>query len=173
MRNEKLEMRNGSEELERAMYERLIDKLEAAGYEHYEISNFAKPGFRSRHNSSYWQDIPYIGLGAAAHSYDGKCRSWNISDIRQYMEAMERGERLFESETLDDDTHYNDRITVALRTREGLDLTTLSPKHRRYCLKEAQRFIDNGELRIDDDHLSLTRKGLFISDYIMSSLIYI
>lgn len=169
----KFEMRLPSEELERAMYERLIDKLEAAGYEHYEISNFAKPGFRSRHNSSYWQDIPYIGLGAAAHSYDGKCRSWNISDIRQYMEAMERGERLFESETLDDDTHYNDRITVALRTREGLDLTTLSPKHRRYCLKEAQRFIDNGELRIDDDHLSLTRKGLFISDYIMSSLIYI
>ena len=169
----KFEMRLPSEELERAMYERLIDKLEAAGYEHYEISNFAKPGFRSRHNSSYWQDIPYIGLGAAAHSYDGKCRSWNISDIRQYMEAMERGERLFESETLDDDTHYNDRITVALRTREGLDLTTLSPKHRRYCLKEAQRFIDNGELRIDGDHLSLTRKGLFISDYIMSSLIYI
>lgn len=169
----KFEMRLPSEELERAMYERLIDKLEAAGYEHYEISNFAKPGFRSRHNSSYWQDIPYIGLGAAAHSYDGKCRSWNISDIRQYMEAMERGKRLFESETLDDDTHYNDRITVALRTREGLDLTTLSPKHRRYCLKEAQRFIDNGELRIDGDHLSLTRKGLFISDYIMSSLIYI
>ena len=173
MKNEQLEMRNGSEELERAMYERLIDKLEAAGYEHYEISNFAKPGFRSRHNSSYWQDIPYIGLGAAAHSYDGKCRSWNVSDIRQYMEAMERGERLFESETLDDDTHYNDRITVALRTREGLDLTTLSPKHRRYCLKEAQRFIDDGELRIDGNHLSLTRKGLFISDYIMSSLIYI
>lgn len=173
MRNEQLEMRNGSEELERAMYERLIDKLEAAGYEHYEISNFAKPGFRSRHNSSYWQDVPYIGLGAAAHSYDGKCRSWNVSDIRQYMEAMERGERLFESETLDDDTHYNDRITVALRTREGLDLTTLSPKHRRYCLKEAQRFIDDGELRIDGNHLSLTRKGLFISDYIMSSLIYI
>lgn len=173
MRNEQLEMRNGSEELERAMYERLIDKLEAAGYEHYEISNFAKPGFRSRHNSSYWHDIPYIGLGAAAHSYDGKCRSWNVSDIRQYMEAIERGERLFESETLDDDTHYNDRITVALRTREGLDLTTLSPKHRRYCLKEAQRFIDDGELRIDGNHLSLTRKGLFISDYIMSSLIYI
>ncbi len=173
MRNEQLEMRNGSEELERAMYERLIDKLEAAGYEHYEISNFAKPGFRSRHNSSYWQDVPYIGLGAAAHSYDGKCRSWNVSDIRQYMEATERGERLFESETLDDDTHYNDRITVALRTREGLDLTTLSPKHRRYCLKEAQRFIDDGELRIDGNHLSLTRKGLFISDYIMSSLIYI
>lgn len=166
-------MRNGSEELERAMYERLIDKLEAAGYEHYEISNFAKPGFRSRHNSSYWQDVPYIGLGAAAHSYDGKCRSWNVSDIRQYMEATERGERLFESETLDDDTHYNDRITVALRTREGLDLTTLSPKHRRYCLKEAQRYIDDGGLRIDGNHLSLTRKGLFISDYIMSSLIYI
>jgi oxygen-independent coproporphyrinogen-3 oxidase len=162
------------EELERQMYYHLIDRLEAAGYEHYEISNFARPGFRSRHNSSYWNLTPYIGLGAAAHSFDGKAyRRWNISDIRQYMEAMERGERLFESETLDDDTHYNDRITVALRTREGLDLTTLSPKHRRYCLKEAQRFIDDGELRIDGNHLSLTRKGLFISDYIMSSLIYI
>ncbi len=173
------------EELERQMYEMLIDKLTAAGYEHYEISNFAKPGFRSRHNSSYWQDVPYIGLGAAAHSYlnpGGRTaghsnRSWNVSDIRRYMAAIEKGELPCEGEEIDDDTHYNDRITTALRTSDGLDLTTLSDKHKRYCLKEAQRFMDDGLLRLEQKGtaqcLSLTRKGLFVSDMVMSSLMLV
>ena len=180
MRNEKLEMNNGNEEmindkkeeLERQMYEVLIDRLAAAGYEHYEISNFARSGFRSRHNSSYWNDTPYIGLGAAAHSYDGKYRQWNVADIRQYVDAIQRGEIPCEREVIDADTHYNDRITVALRTCDGLDLDTLSDKYRSYCLREAQRFIDDGLLRCDGKHLVLTRKGLFVSDYIMSSLVY-
>lgn len=166
------------EELELQMYELLIDKLTAAGYEHYEISNFAKVsplrgGWRGLHNSSYWQDIPYIGLGAAAHSYDGKRRSWNVSDIKQYIEAIEQGERPCEYEDIDDDTHYNDRITTALRTSDGLELSTLSERHRRFCMKEAQKFIDDGLLRIVDNHLALTRKGLFVSDYIMSSLMMV
>ena len=173
----KLTIENGEwridEELERQMYELLIDKLTAAGYEHYEISNFAKPGYRSLHNSSYWQDIPYIGLGAAAHSYDGKRRSWNVSDIKQYIEGIEQGERPCEYEDIDDDTHYNDRITTALRTSDGLELSTLSERHRRFCMKEAQKFIDDGLLRIVDNHLALTRKGLFVSDYIMSSLMMV
>ena len=173
----KLTIENGEwridEELERQMYELLIDKLTTAGYEHYEISNFAKPGYRSLHNSSYWQDIPYIGLGAAAHSYDGKRRSWNVSDIKQYIEGIEQGERPCEYEDIDDDTHYNDRITTALRTSDGLDLSTLSDRHRRFCMKEAQKFIDDGLLRIVDNHLALTRKGLFVSDYIMSSLMMV
>lgn len=176
---------NGSpmcdEELERQMYEVLIDRLTAAGYEHYEISNFAKPGFRSRHNSSYWNDTPYIGLGAAAHSYavlDGfadephAVRSWNIADIRQYIDAIHRGEIPCERELIDADTHYNDRITVALRTSDGLDLDTLSDMYRNYCLREAQRFITDGLLRCDGHRLVLTRKGLFVSDYIMGSLVY-
>ena len=170
------------EELERQMYEMLIDKLTAAGYELYEISNFAKPGYRSRHNSSYWQDIPYIGLGAAAHSYtvlEGSpserttVRSWNVADIQQYIKAIERGELPSEQEVIDADTHYNDRITVALRTCDGLNLTTLSDRHRRYCLKEAQRFLDDGLLQLHDNRLTLTRKGLFVSDYIMSTLIMV
>ena len=180
MKDEKLKMPD--EELERQMYEVLIDKLTAAGYEHYEISNFAKPGYRSRHNSSYWQDIPYIGLGAAAHSYtvlEGSpsertaVRSWNVADIQQYIKAIEHGELPSEQELIDADTHYNDRITVALRTSNGLDLTNLSNRHRHYCLKEAQRFLDDGLLQLHDNHLSLTRKGLFVSDYIMSSLIMV
>ncbi len=169
-------MQNGplcDEEQERAMYETLMDLLTAAGYEHYEISNFAKLGYRSRHNSSYWQDVPYIGLGAAAHSYDGSCRQWNVNDIRQYIATIKKGEIPCEREVIDADTHFNDRITVALRTCEGLDLNSLTDKYRRYCLREAKRFLDDGLLRMHDNHLMLTRKGLFVSDYIMSSLVYV
>lgn len=170
-----------SEELELAMYETLIDKLKAAGYEHYEISNFAKPGFRSRHNSSYWKGIPYIGIGAAAHSYDIRTRSWNVANIHQYIEGIERDQRIFDSELLDKDTRYNDTITVALRTCEGLDLSTLSERHRSYCLQNAQRYINDGLLELvsskttglSSPTLRLTRKGLFVSDMIMSELIYV
>lgn len=160
------------EETERQMYEVLIDKLTAAGYEHYEISNFVRPGYRSRHNSSYWQDVPYIGLGAAAHSYDGRCRSWNVADIRQYIASIGRGELPAEQEHIDEVTHYNDLVTTALRTRDGLDLTVLPEKYRRYCLKEARRFLDDGLLRMDRNRLTLTRKGIFVSDYIMASLVF-
>ena len=161
------------EELERQMYYTLIDRLQAAGYEHYEISNFAQPGFRSRHNSSYWQGIPYIGIGAAAHSYDINTRSWNIADIRQYIKGIEQGQRLYESETLDEVTRYNDAVTVALRTCEGLDLSKLTSEQRTYCLANAKRHIDANLLKLQDNHLSLTKEGLFISDMIMSDLIFV
>ena len=173
------EYENSKEELEREMYETLIDRLAAAGYEHYEISNFARNGFRSRHNSSYWNDTPYIGIGAAAHSYCppalhpqglGK-RSWNVADIKAYIEGMKQGKRLFEEETIDADTHYNDLVTVALRTREGLDLSALSEKHRTYAIKNARRFINDGLLELTDNRLHLTRRGLFVSDMIMTELI--
>ena len=161
------------EETERAMYEMLIDCLTAAGYEHYEISNFARPGYRSRHNSSYWNDTPYIGLGAAAHSYDGNCRSWNVADIRAYIAAIERGELPTECEELDADTKYNDRIATALRTRDGLNLGELDERHRQYCLTEAQRFIADGLLEIVDNNLRLTRRGLFVSNMVMSELMLV
>lgn len=162
------------EDTERQMYEMLIDKLEAAGYEHYEISNFARIGYRSRHNSSYWDGTPYTGIGAAAHSYDIETRSWNISDVRKYIYAMSQGQRLFESEVIDDDTRYNDLVTVALRTREGLDLEVLKPRYRDYAIKNARRFINDGLLQITpSNHIAITRKGLFVSDMIMSELIYV
>ena len=171
MRNEKLGMRN--EETERAMYELLMDRLTETGYEHYEISNFARPGYRSRHNSSYWHDVPYIGLGAAAHSYDLKSRSWNIADIKEYVASIHQGELPAESEDIDEVTHYNDGITTALRTSDGLDLSTLSERFRSYCLKEAQPFMADGLLQLTNNHLALTRRGLFVSDYVMSSLIFV
>ena len=161
------------EETERQMYYTLIDRLIAAGYEHYEISNFARPGFRSRHNSSYWNGTPYIGLGAAAHSYDIQSRSWNIADINAYIEGIERGERLFEEELIDDDTRYNDAVTVGLRTCEGINLDTLPKKYRDYCMKNARRYLDNGLLELTTQHLHLTRRGLFVSDMVMSDLMMI
>ena len=162
------------EELERQMYETIINRLEDGGYEQYELSNFARPGFHSRHNSSYWDGTPYIGIGAAAHSYDIESRSWNIADIKQYIQGMANSQRIYEEERLDSDTRYNDAITVALRTSRGLDLQALSPKHRTYCLENAQRYLDDGLLeRTPDNRLRLTRRGLFVSDMIMSNLIYL
>ena len=167
------------EELERTMYEMLIDKLTAAGYEHYEISNFARKGFRSRHNSSYWNGTPYIGLGAAAHSYDGRSRSWNVADINAYIKGIEQGKRIFEEELLDDDTRYNDTITVALRTKEGIDLSLLSKKYQDYCMKNARRYLNDGLLELSavgdsqSPTLHLTRRGLFVSDMVMSDLMMV
>ena len=161
------------DETERQMYELLIDRLLPAGYEHYEISNFALPGYRSRHNGSYWDDTPYIGLGAAAHSYSHSERSWNVADVEGYISTIERGQLPQESEQIDADTHYNDLVTVALRTSHGLYLGALSERHRQYCLREARPYIESGLLRIAADHLILTRSGLFVSDYVMSGLIYL
>ena len=161
------------EETERQMYYTLIDRLEAAGFEHYEISNFARPGFRSRHNSSYWNGTSYIGLGAAAHSYNGHARSWNVADIHLYIEGIEHGERLFDSEVIEGDTRYNDMVTVTMRTREGLDLSQLSEKHRDYCTKNARRFVDDGLVRFNGSNLVFTRKGLFVSDMILTELVII
>ena len=173
MKSDELRRSLPDEELERQMYELLIDRLTSAGYEHYEISNFAKPGFRSRHNSSYWDGTPYIGIGAAAHSYDIRSRSWNVADIKQYMEGIEKGNRIFEEELIDENTHYNDTVTVALRTQKGICLDDLSERHRDYCLKNARRFIADGLLHTNGHQLALTRQGLFVSDMIMSELVWV
>lgn len=168
---EKEDVKELDEELERQMYATLIDQLTAAGYEHYEISNFARPGYRSRHNSSYWNQTPYIGLGAAAHSYNGNDqRRWNVSDVKTYIEGIEKGEPAFDYETLDEDTRYNDLVMTALRTCEGLDLRMLTDRQKEYCLQQAKRFVDDGLLQAVDNHLVLTRKGLFVSNMVMSEL---
>ena len=168
------------EETERAMYYALVDRLTAAGYEHYEISNFARPGRRSRHNSGYWHDVPYLGLGAAAHSYVGNCRQWNVSDIHQYIDAINEEHIPCEQEMLDADTYYNDCIATALRTSDGLDLGSLSDRHRRHCMHEARPFLSDGLLQTKTSpgdcpsvRLVLTRRGLFVSDMVMAGLMLV
>lgn len=163
-------VRETDEETSLAMYNLLIDELTTHGFEHYEISNFARPGFRSLHNSSYWQAVSYLGLGASAHSYNGYSRQWNVADIRQYIEAIERGVLPAEIETLDADTRYNDRIATALRTREGIDLSVLEKPYQTYLKELATPHIRRGHLVLKDGCLALSRSGIFISDSIMADL---
>lgn len=162
------------DELSRTMYYNLSERLISAGYEHYEISNFALLGFRSRHNGNYWKGIPYIGIGAAAHSFDTVSRQWNIADIRKYIESINKGVILMEREELDTDTRYNDTVMTALRTCEGIDLCrieeTFGKQYVSYLLTNAERHISSGNLCLSQSNLSLTRNGLFISDGIMSDL---
>ena len=168
------------EELSLQMFESLVAKLTAAGYEHYEISNFAQRStlnaqrstYRSKHNSNYWRNIPYIGLGAAAHSYDLHQRSWNMADISEYIRIIGTGKRPIEDcETIDPDTHYNDIVTTAMRTREGISLEMLTPEQRRYLLDAARPMAERGLLTITPTHVSLTHRGIFVSDSVMTELI--
>lgn len=177
------------------MYLTLVDALSDAGYEHYEISNFSLPGYRSLHNSSYWNGTPYLGVGAGAHSYRGitatpsgfgtTSRQWNICDIGLYTSAYgapsseadsseehkSAMEQTIACETLDDDEQYNDIIVTQLRRAEGIDLRCLPDKYRAHLLRAAQTSISNGTLALSPTHLHLTRNGLFISDAIMTELI--
>lgn len=161
------------EELSLQMYDRLIDMMTEAGYEHYEISNFAKPGFRSRHNSSYWHDVPYIGLGAAAHSYNIQTRSWNVSDIKQYISQIRQGHLPSDFETIDEHTRYNDLVTTALRTREGICLGSLLPAQQQFLLDNAKNHIASGRLVHENGHLHLSRPGIMVSNTIMSDLMMV
>ena len=161
------------EELERQMYYTLKDRLNSAGYEHYEISNFARSGYRSRHNSSYWRQVPYLGLGAAAHSFDGSTRQWNVADIRQYIEGVEQDKCVAEQEVLTPDNLYNEMVMTALRTCEGIDVSKLSEDYRSYCLAQAQTFVKNGLLVKDGTRLCLSREGLFVSDMVMTALMHV
>lgn len=166
------------EELYRLMYDMLIDRLTSAGYEHYEISNFAHAGYRSRHNSSYWNGKPYIGLGAAAHSYDVKTRSWNVDNIDDYIKGItsykegETSHSFRTIEIIDEPTRYDDLIVTALRTREGIFLPTLSPQQQIYLKRQAAPFLHSGKMRLYGDRLSLTREGIYVSDSIMTDLMW-
>lgn len=157
------------------MYELLTKRLKEAGYEHYEISNFAKPSFRSQHNSSYWKSIPYIGIGAAAHSYNRISRQWNVADIRKYIHDIQKGECFWESEQLDLRTQYNDLITTALRTSEGISLESVDnlfgENYKQYLLDCAEKNIARHLLTLKDGRLQLTPKGIFVSNDVMSDLI--
>lgn len=165
------------EELSLTMFKELVCQLTDAGYEHYEISNFARPGYRSRHNSSYWHQVPYIGLGAAAHSFDLNSRQWNVADLKLYIEEINNGIIPMEREELDNDTTFNDIITTALRTSDGIDLnaleTRLGKRYRNTLISAAGKHIEQGLLEIRHDRLRLTSEGIFISDMVMSDLMIV
>lgn len=187
---EQNKVQEADEELSLSMFEYLITELKNNGFEHYEISNFGLPGFHSRHNSSYWNDTPYLGCGASAHSFIGMERMYNTANIDQYIKDITRCREenlpyneVCHCEVLDRYEHYNDRIITGLRTATGLDLEKLEQDFgtelKNYCLKMAAPHLKENTLQITEENghpqgvLKLSHRGLFLSDGIMSDLLWV
>jgi oxygen-independent coproporphyrinogen III oxidase len=153
----------------------LMQWLEAAGYEHYEISNFARPGWRSQHNSSYWQGKKYLGLGPSAHSFNGKERQWNISNNSIYIESINKGQLSFEKELLTPVQRLNEYIMTALRTSEGILFETLHSTFsisKETIIKKAEKYITSSLLLPAPNSLCLTKEGKLLADGIAADLFF-
>jgi len=151
----------------------LTSMLRENGYEHYEISNFCKPGIYSKHNTSYWQDKKYLGIGPSAHSFNGSSRQWNVSDLGLYISSLNKGEVPFEKEILTTPQRYNEYVMTSLRTMWGCDLDLIRKKFgagfAAQALADARPFIENGMIAQHAQVLHLTDKGLFHADGIASA----
>ena len=173
---EEHKVEEADEDLSVSLFSTLIDRLTSEGYDHYEISNFSLPGLYSRHNSSYWTEKKYLGCGPSAHSYNGVSRQWNIASLDTYMKGISAGAPVFEIEELDLYTRYNDFVITRIRTEWGMPLSKLrdefGEKLYDYCLRMAAPHLKQGTLELVNDVLRLTRKGIFISDGIMSDMLW-
>lgn len=155
-------------------FEMLMHALGKAGYEHYEISNFAQPGFQSRHNSSYWKQENYLGIGPSAHSYNGVTRQFNISNNHLYLKAIAQNVVPAQKETLTAEDKINEYILTTLRTQWGTDLAYLKQNHNHNILENnsayIQQIIAQGMALLNRDVLVLTRKGKLVADKIAADL---
>jgi oxygen-independent coproporphyrinogen-3 oxidase len=165
---------NVNEDKQSRHFELLMEWLTEAGYEHYEISNFAKPGIRSKHNSSYWQSKNYLGLGPSAHSFNGNSRQWNVANNIMYAKNILQNEIPFTIEYLTPTQQLNEYIMTRLRMKEGLPLSFVSDKWNKRLSEEiiysAQKWIDNGKMLLQNDHLVLTNPGILLADGITADL---
>ncbi len=153
----------------------LMQWMEDAGYEHYEISNFAKPGFRSKHNSSYWLGKKYLGIGPSAHSFNGESRQWNIANNTAYIRSLKTNILSFEKELLTEEQRMNEYIMISLRTKEGIDLSVVEKKYGKKKKEElaaaGKKYIQSGKMIITaSDHFVLTREGKLFADGIAGDL---
>ncbi|MGZ5254682.1 MAG: radical SAM family heme chaperone HemW [Flavitalea sp.] len=152
----------------------LMDWAARNGFEHYEISNFARPGFRSRHNSAYWSGATYLGLGPSAHSFDGKSRQWNVSNNSLYIKSIEGGVLPLEEEQLTEIQQLNEYIMTSLRTMEGTNLNRIAEKFgaqwEQLVRKESGRYLSTGKLELINNRLVLTREGKLFADGIAADL---
>jgi len=163
------------EEQSARQFEILCEITSQYGYEHYEISNFGKPGFFSRHNLSYWSGVPYLGLGPSAHSYSDGVRRWNIANTCSYIDNLMQDEfPPFDQEHLDKDQQYNEYVMTALRTMWGIEKLLVNKRfgddyHDR-MMQSAGKYLRNGMLEETQSHLKITQKGKFLADGIASDL---
>jgi oxygen-independent coproporphyrinogen-3 oxidase len=157
-----------------AQFHLLIDKALSAGFIHYEISNFGKPGYFSVHNSNYWKQVSYIGLGPSAHSFNGYSRQWNVRDVKKYIKAVDSGSLLFEREELDRKTRFNEYIMTSLRTMWGMDLDYVEKAFDKegydYVVNLSGKMVDYGLMKQENKTLVLTNQGKLIADNIISGL---
>ena len=159
----------------------LMDWLRDAGYEHYEISNFARPGFRSRHNSSYWQGKPYFGFGPSAHSFNGRERWWNIANNNTYIASLNDGRIPFEKEVLTPIQQYNEYIMISLRTSDGINLQRILANEWKFSRPELEGLVSDllvkagdyenkGLIRRSGQFIALTMEGKLLADGIAADL---
>ena len=169
-------VQEASDELCIAMHNQLVWMLKQTGFEHYEISNFALPGYRSRHNSSYWNFTPYLGLGAAAHSFDGKVRRYNPSSIKKYINALDKNCTAFTEEHPYWFERYDEEVMLRLRTSDGLDISIIANRYgdqtANGLLCKAKKFIAQGLLKLNNNTLTLTPQGVMMSDNIVRELMW-
>jgi oxygen-independent coproporphyrinogen-3 oxidase len=158
-------------------FEILINKTAACGFEHYEISNFAKPGKYAVHNTNYWRGVPYLGIGPSAHGFDGSNRYLNIANNAQYLTALSNGKLAETVEELDQYDRFNEYMMTALRTMWGVDLNKIKnqygPAYLQDTMKNIQPFMERNWLQLDADTLKLTHDGKYFADYIASELFLI
>ncbi len=164
--------READEEESIAEFNMLIEKTESAGFINYEISNFGKPEYFSVHNTNYWKQVPYLGLGPSAHSFNGYSRQWNVRDLKKYIKCINDGKIFYEKEELDTKTRFNEYIMISLRTMWGIDLEYIEKTFEKegydYVNNLAVKFIGYGLMKQKKNTLVLTNQGKMISDNIIS-----
>jgi oxygen-independent coproporphyrinogen-3 oxidase len=165
---------NVDDDVAQEQFHILIETLEAHNFIHYELSNFGKADYFSRNNSAYWQGKPYLGIGPSAHSFSGNERSWNVRNNSKYIRSIADGILPMETETLSTTDKYNEYVMTGLRTVWGVSLSKVSKdfgeRFKDYLLEQAEPFINQHLLYIEDEKLLVTKKGKFLSDGIASDL---
>jgi oxygen-independent coproporphyrinogen-3 oxidase len=181
-RIEKGELQSVSEEDIIRHYNILVERTKENGFEHYEISNFAKEGFRSQHNSIYWRDEKYLGLGPSAHSYDGISRQWNISNLTKYIQMVgdaetqrhRDAELFYEKEILSTEDKFNEYVMTSLRTSWGCDIEKIErdygKSYAHHFLKNIKKYLENGEMLKENNTYFLSEEGKLFADGIAADL---
>ena len=165
------------EKVVEAQFHHLVDTLTQAGYDHYELSSFGKPGYHSQNNTGYWQGKTYMGIGPSAHGFDGNQRYWNVSNNASYMQQIAKGELPQTIEKLSAVDRFNESIMIGLRASWGVSLQAmendLGLRYRQHLEDQAKRFVDEGLLHIENSALKTTPKGVFLADGISADLFLI
>ncbi|MDD4848143.1 MAG: radical SAM family heme chaperone HemW [Bacteroidales bacterium] len=166
---------SASDEAVAEQYQYLTEQLKNNGYQHYEISNFSKPDFTSKHNSNYWNGTPYLGIGPSAHSFSGDVREWNSASVTQYVQDLHNGFRPFEQEQLTEVMQFEEMVMLRLRTAQGVDIAEMAEKFgetmAKQWIKKAQKYLSTGDITEHNGCYRIAEKSFLISDAIIVDLV--